>query len=288
MSKHKKTLQIIEIAREVLAGQNPMTVRQVYYRLVSRHVIENNRGQYQAVSNALVDARKEGLIPWDWIEDRLRRPRGVSMWGGLADFAETARAAYRRNVWDSQPGYVECWLEKDALSGIFEDVLTDYGVTLNVGRGYDGWDSIRNAAGRFQERDRVTVLYFGDLDPSGEDMVRSLRERLGFFGCAPELVKCALIADDVTRYNLPPDFTKHTDTRRAAFVEKFGDVAVELDALPVEVLRDRLIREVESRMDLDALAAVRELEKRERQTIADTLAGLGNPRGKGQGRKTRG
>jgi hypothetical protein len=32
--------------------------------------------------------------------------------------------------------YVEVWLEKDALSGIFEDVLRPYGVTLNVGRGY--------------------------------------------------------------------------------------------------------------------------------------------------------
>lgn len=27
----------------------------------------------------------------------------------------------------------------------------------------------------------VTILYFGDFDPSGEDMARSLGERLGFF-----------------------------------------------------------------------------------------------------------
>src|SRR5262245_4399976 len=66
--------------------------------------------------------------------------------------------------------------EKDALSGIFEDALDPYGVTLNVGRGFDGWDPIHNAAQRLRDED--VILYFVDFDPSGEDMVRSPRERL--------------------------------------------------------------------------------------------------------------
>jgi hypothetical protein len=218
MGKHAKTVRLIEAAHEVLAAHHPMTVRQVYYQLVSGQVIENNRSQYQAVSNALVDARKEGVIPWKWIEDRLRRPRQVQMWDSLGDFVQAVVRSYRREIWTELSRYVEVWLEKDALSGIFEDVLWDYRVTLNVGRGYDGWDSIHNAAGRYYPemndeghvlRDRpVTVLYFGDFDPSGEDMVRSLKERLLFFEVSPEIVKVALTAEDVTRYNLPPDFTK--------------------------------------------------------------------------------
>jgi hypothetical protein len=117
----------------------------------------------------------------------------------------------------------------------------------------------------------TTILYFGDFDPSGEDMVRSLGERLAFFEVEPTIKKCALTADDVTRYQLPPDFTKATDTRRAAFVEKYGDIAVELDALPVEVLRARLVEEVEALMDLQALAEIRQLENEERQRLADAL-----------------
>lgn len=275
MGKHAKTLVMLEEARAVLAENHPMTVRQVYYQLVSRQVIENNRGQYQAVSNLLVDARKDGAIPWEWIEDRLRRPRAVPMWDDLSDFAETARKAYRRDVWATQPAYLEVWLEKDALSGIFEDVLGGYGVTLNVGRGYDGWDSIHNAAERYGDGASVTVLYFGDFDPSGEDMVRSLRDRLGFFGCVPEVLKCALTLADVTRYNLPPDFTKATDTRRAAFVAKWGDLSVELDALPIDVLRGRLVREVEARLDLAALTAVKRQERDDRAGLVHALAGLG-------------
>lgn len=78
-----------------------------------------------------------------------------------------------------------------------------YGVTLNVGRGYDVWDSIHNAARRFGDGEGQTMLYFGDFDPSGEDMVRSLRQRLAFFACRPTIVKSGLVADNIARYHLP-------------------------------------------------------------------------------------
>jgi hypothetical protein len=272
MSKRAKTIKMIETAKSILAAENPMTVRQVYYQLVSKHVIKNNRSQYQAVSNALVDARLDGVIPWEWIEDRLRRPREVSMWADLPEFAETCRRAFRLDVWPTQPRYLEVWLEKDALSGIFEAVLEPYGVTLNVGRGYDGWDSIHNAAERYTDLDKpVSVLYFGDFDPSGEDMVRSLAERLTSLNCSPEIVKCALTRDDIDRYQLPPALAKKTDTRAAAFVAVNGDVSVELDALPTHVLRQRLIHEVEKRMDLEALQRIRESEEADRARIKEGL-----------------
>jgi hypothetical protein len=275
MGKQQKTLIMIETARQILEDQNPMTVRQVYYQLVSRQVIENSRGQYQAVSSALVDARKDGSIPWEWIEDRLRRPRTVSMWDDLGDFAQTARKAYRRDVWPTQGRLVEVWLEKDALSGIFESVLNRYGVTLNVGRGYDGWDSIHNAAERYLQWERaVTILYFGDFDPSGEDMARSLRERLEFFKTSPEIRKCALIQEDIELYKLPPNFTKPTDTRRAAFVARYGDQSVELDALPATILRDRLEAAVSELMDLQALEQVRAQAIEDRAQISSLLADI--------------
>jgi len=273
-NRHAKTQRIIEAAYQVLDSEHPMTLRQVYYRLVSGQVLKNTRSQYQALSNALVAARKEELIPWTWIEDRLRRPRCVSMWENLAGFVEMAKEAYRRDVWASQPVLVECWLEKDALSGIFENLLDAYGVTLNVGRGYDGWDSIHSAAIRYGQGENVVVLYYGDFDPSGEDMVRSLRERLTFFDSRPTLIKCALTADDVTRHRLPSDYTKASDTRSGAFVERYGDMAVELDALPSDVLRERIRCDIEAHMDLAALESTRRLEENERKRFVNALNGL--------------
>lgn len=278
MGRHAKTLAMLAEIIEILERDHPMTVRQVFYRLVSGQVIENTRSRYQAVSNVLRDARKCGVVPWEQVEDRLRRPRIVNMWSDLADFADTVQRAYRRDVWIEQPTYFETWLEKDALSGIFEDVLQPYGLTLNVGRGYDGWDSIRNAAERFLDCDRedTAILYFGDFDPSGENMVDSLRKRLAFFDCEPEIIKCALTAEDIQLYNLPPGVTKEGDTRSKAFIEKFGDVCVELDALPGGVLRDRLTTEVEKRMDMRALAKVKAQEERERTQLIEILTRLKN------------
>jgi hypothetical protein len=275
MGLHKKTLMIIETARGILSEHRPMTVRQVFYQLVSRQVIENTKGSYAGISNILVTARQEGIIPWDQIDDRLRRPRTVSMWDGLADFAETAINVYKRNVWATQENIIEVWLEKDALSGIFEDVLNPYGVALNVGRGYDSWTSIHNAALRYGNGENVVILYFGDFDPSGEDMIRSLQQRLAFFRTRPEIIKKALTHEDIKTYSLPPDFTKKTDTRAKDFIKKHGDISVELDALPIDVLKQRIIEGVESYMDLKTLAQTKQLESAEKHKIVMALRDFG-------------
>jgi len=265
----RKTVELIEAARLELEKYHPMTLRQVFYRLVSGLVLKNTEASYKRLSRVLVLARQDGAIPWDWIEDRLREPRHVSMWDDLADFAEVAARAYRRDVWATQPDYLEVWLEKDALSGVFVQVLEPYGVTLNVGRGYDSWSSIHNAARRLD--DSTTILYFGDFDPSGEDMVRSLAERLGFFGCWPEIVKVALNPEDIARYSLPPMPAKKSDSRAAAHIAEHGDVAVELDALEPPVLRERLELAIRERMDFDALEAVNRLEAKEREKLRQRL-----------------
>ncbi|MDP9479364.1 MAG: hypothetical protein M3R38_27435 [Actinomycetota bacterium] len=268
-------------AHEELEAGHPMTLRQIHYRLVSRPDVyyRNTVSDYGSLSEWLRDARLDGSIPWEWMEDRLRVPRRPPMWDDLPSFIGAVRRSYRRDVWQDQPGYLEVWLEKDALSGIFEAALHPYGVTLNVGRGFDGWSSVKNAADRYGDGAGVTVLYFGDFDPSGEDMVRSLRERLAHpdlpgGDSLPEIVKCALTFEDIERYDLPPDFTKTTDSRRDAFVALYGDVAVELDALPVDVLRRRLIREVAARMDLDALAETRERQASDQGRLDELLDGL--------------
>ena len=105
-------------------------------------------------------------------------------------------------------------------------------------------------------------------------MVCSLRERLEFLGCQPDIVKCALTAEDVTDYQLPSNFTKPTDCRSQAFVNKYGDVAVELDALPRNILQEKLQLAIETRMDLDALHEVKHVEERELDRLVERMADI--------------
>src|SRR5215208_3201558 len=211
------------------------------------------------------------------MEDRLRVAKEWAMWDGPAQFLHSVRGRYSRNPWQDQSRYVEVWCEKDALSGIFSDALSRYRVTLNIGRGYDGWSSIKRAADRYYRRkDKgidTTVLYFGDFDPSGEDMHRSLIERFATLGVYPEIPKAALTPEDARR--LPGDVTKADDTRAAAFVAKHGDLAVELDALPVEELQGRIRSGIEEHINMDALQESHRLEDEQREemhVLAEELA----------------
>lgn len=272
MGLHDKTKELIRAAKAVLSEYNPMTLRQVFYQLVSSHAQENTPEEYDRLGRALVNARKEGMIPWEWLEDRTRRPHDVSMWRDLPAFIETVKTAYRRDVWISQAQQVVVWLEKDALSGVFEEITEDYGVSLVVGRGYNSWSVRKTLADRIAEYEDTgkptTILYFGDFDPSGEDILRDLEESFGFFEVFPELVKVALTPGQVEEYHLPPNFAKHSDSRAKKFIEKHGEkAAVELDALPVKVLQAMIRENVESCLDLSALESVRQVQAEERARL---------------------
>lgn len=274
----KARAELVEKIVAILRDDNPATLRGIYYALVTAQLLENDLNQYKMLSRLLVEARQRGYMPWEWIDDRVRLPIADSMWDDRDDFAESVIAAYRLNVWEGQPEYFEAWVEKDTLAAKLADVLRPYGVTLNVGRGYDGWTSIRNAADRFNSRGEghraLTILYFGDFDPSGEDMVRSLQERLDFFGCRPKILKCALTREDIDTYNLPPNPTKAKDCRRDAFIAKHGDMCVELDALPTKVLKQRLKDQVESRLDMSKLAEVEARQEPDRLKLAEVMEGF--------------
>ena len=274
MKKQQKTLDLISAAKKILELQNPMTLRQTYYQLVSRHVIENNKNEYQKLSNALVWARQQELIPWEWIEDRTRQPREVNMWSDLNDFFETVKKAYRRDVWETQDNYIVVWVEKDALSGIFQKITSKYGVTLVVGRGYNSWSVKKELADTFEryEPKEPVVLYFGDFDPSGEDIFRDLEKSFYFFQISlKKIEKVSLTKEDIEKYNLPPDFAKKSDTRSKKFIAKNGDMAVELDALPADVLREKIKSSIEKYLDIEKFKIVLGEQSQEQYEIEEFL-----------------
>ena len=264
MSLQKKTLDLIKEAFNVLSEYNPMTLRQVYYQLVSKQIIENKKSEYQRLDNALILARKEGLIPYDWIEDRTRRPRDIAMWEDLKDYLEAVRYSYRKNIWSRQKNYVLVWVEKEALSEIFRKIVEPYGVTLVVGRGYNSLSIKKELADRFKSMNKsVIILYFGDFDPSGEDIYRDLIDSFSFFETRPKIEKIALTREQVEEYHLPFDFTKKTDARASKFIDKYGDMAVELDALPIQVLQGLIKENIEKYLDAKAFNSVIAEEEQE-------------------------
>lgn len=275
MGLHTDTKEWIDAAYQALQEYHPRTLRGLYYNLLSKEIIpaysepKKARAMYSKLSRCLVIARQQAMIPWDWIEDTSRIPHEVSMWDDLQDFGQCVVRSYRSNVWNTQPRYLEVWVEKDTMMRIFTQAVKPYGVVVNIGRGYDGWDSIYKASERYKDTDKpTTILYFGDYDPAGEDMFRSLQERLGFFDTSPTIVKCAITPEQIRQYKLPMALPKDKDTKSKRFTDNSdGLMCVELDALSVPVLQTMAKDEIEARLDMDAFRAVLEQDEKERQQI---------------------
>ena len=186
IKRHRRTKaamgEIHDAISKALAEESPMTVRQIFYCLVSSGAIEKTELQYRAVMRAVGEMRRDGRIPFDGITDNTRRPMKYTSYPSLEAALRVARESYFRSRWDNQGAYVEIWLEKDALSGVVFPVTAELDVPLMVTRGYPSISFLHGAAEAISAHGKPSYLYyFGDHDPSGVDITRSVGDGIREF-----------------------------------------------------------------------------------------------------------
>jgi hypothetical protein len=227
------------IITNYLAQNLKLTLRQLYYQLVSRNLIVNQEKSYKNLSSIVSDARLAGLLDWDAIEDRIRVPKKQLEFTDMKDMLEWAFYWFRLPRWNGQENYVELWVEKDALAGVLQPLAREHHVTMMVNRGYSSQSAMYEAANRFKEHEgqHGIIFYLGDHDPSGEDMVRDIRDRFDMFKVYDfEIKKLALTMEQIEQYDPPPNPAKMSDPRAVDYVAEHGNSSWEVDALPPEVL----------------------------------------------------
>ena len=264
-----KSAALLEECRAVLSEyEGQITVRQLYYRLVAGQVIANNLREYKNLCAMLAAWRKAGLLDPAAFCDLTREPTIPTAWEDLSDFLSTVRESYHRDLWQGQDRRPEVWLEKEALATVFEPVCREYGVTLQVCRGYPSISCLVVAAERTEY-----VLYFGDFDPSGQDIPRCVEQELrDTWGAEVGLVRIALTPEQIAEHNLPPAPAKVTDSRTPAFVAEHGSGTVELDALPPDVLRALIRQAIQGEIsDPDAWQEQADQETEDREALAARL-----------------
>jgi hypothetical protein len=249
----QNTLALINKCNVILeryhAAGYDMTVRQVYYQLVSADEIENSEKSYNKIQLLLNDARLAGLVDWDFIVDRTRNLRELSTWDSPEQILQGALNGFRIDKWASQTYRPEVWIEKDALVGVFERTCNDLQVPVLSCRGYASLSEMFEAGyrrfNRYNRGDQIPyILHFGDHDPSGIDMSRDIVNRLALLSKVgqPKFDRLALNMNQVEQYDPPPNPAKITDTRARDYIIKFGGSSWELDALEPDVL-NTIIRE---------------------------------------------
>jgi hypothetical protein len=308
VSMNKGRMQIVLAANRIIDRYKAMglklTLRQLYYQFIAQDLLpaswidaayneknglppetKNTQKNYKRLGDVIADGRKGGWIDWDAIEDRARLPHRPSEWDDLDEILGAVLSQYRLPRWATQERYVELWVEKDALAGVLAPIATRFHITLCVNKGYSSLSAMYEAGKRFvaaegDNRDGV-LLYLGDHDPSGEDMVRDIGARLRMFGCDRlDVRKLALTMPQVQEYEPPPNPAKTTDSRYAKYAAEHGDESWEVDALPPDVLTQIISDELTELIDQDEMDKIIQREEEDKKLLTDAVKSLRKKRQK--------
>jgi hypothetical protein len=268
-----------------------LTLRQLYYRLVSKNLIPNTKSSYKGLSSQLVKARENGDVDGSRIEDRSRKVQGYADHGydNIDDFISSlisnfkdSWSSYSKPMWADQPNKVMVALEKDALSRLFLDVANGFRVQVYATRGYGSYTFVKDMAGDLYTGDdkENVILYFGDYDPSGRDIERDLKDRLvRYYGRTNfTVIRIALTPEQIQQYNLPPmpeDAATLKKLSRDTRTKIYGlEYAVELDAIEPSVLQGLIRRAIVSKIDEEKWTAQKEKIDEETKELQEKFEGL--------------
>lgn len=102
----EKSLALVKHCNEIIAEYSAqgftLTLRQLYYQLVSRDIIPNQQKEYKRVGSIVNDARLAGLIDWRAIEDRTRNLRSVAHWQDPSEIIDAVANQFRHDKWATQ------------------------------------------------------------------------------------------------------------------------------------------------------------------------------------------
>jgi hypothetical protein len=270
MSRLRKSWPPIIARAAELVDLSPtgVTLRQVFYMLVSEGLIRNVESDYKKLSRLTARSRREGSFPA--LIDMTRTIDRLATSGSPEDALAEIAEDYRRDPLEGQDVLPVIVVEKATLVTQMWENFRDLGVPVTALRGYASETLETQMIELVEEEERdVQLLYCGDFDPTGEDIPRAFEDNTEL-----ELRRIALTPEQVEAYELPPAPGKTTDTRAPGFEARHGRlVQVELEALPPDALRSIVENEIDALIDHDQVAAVREREEDERvrlQRFADS------------------
>lgn len=256
-------------------ADKPVTLRGVFYRVVSAGAVEKTELGYRQVGRMLLKLRRQGIIGYDDITDGTRFLRQLQTWDDVDQMLANARVSYRRALWNDQAAYVMVFTEKDAISGAIMPVINEWDVTLGVLRGYSSESFAWQAAGNIrwaQNRGKAVYVYqLGDHDPSGVSAWESFTGRLtDFLGLDDRDVyfeRLAVLPWQIQAWSLPTRPTKAKDPRAPGF----DGESVEVDAIPAQQLRDIVREAIEQHIDQRALEITLAAEQSERDVLTEMM-----------------
>jgi hypothetical protein len=273
------TAELLDQVRGVLEEYEdylPLTIRQIFYRLVGAHEYEKTERAYARLSEHLNRARRAHLIPMDVIRDDGGVISEPNSWESAEQFMRTVRAMAADFKLDRSAGQkarlvVTC--EAAGMVPQLERVTHPLGATVMSGGGFESTTDRHKFAAALAGHDRPTeVLDIGDHDPSGAHRFLAYQEDIKAFarelGGDVTFTCLAVTPRQIRRYDLPTAPKKSTDKRA------FRGETCQVEALPPDVLADILRTAIEQRIDRRAYKRVLRQERAVRRDLMRRLGSV--------------
>lgn len=276
LRRSNKQLEIInEAIITAVSADAPVTLRGVYYRVVSAGAIDKTEQAYQLIGRQLLKLRRANRIKYSDITDGTRWILAPTTYDSLADAIDETARTYRRSLWTTSPWRIQIFSEKDAISGVVQPISERWDVPLGVLRGYVSETFAWNVGQSLDKDHNHVLVQLGDHDPSGVDAWDDFCHKVDGFAhwnTQIEFVRLAVTPEQIDELKLPTRPTKLADTR----AKGWEGGSVEVDAIPASVLRKMLDEFIAAYVDEHQLAVIRTAEESERKyfmQIADRLGG---------------
>ncbi len=274
-----RLLQAVESVLDEYREHWPLTVRQVFYRLVGAHGFDKTETAYKGLCHHLANARRGGAIPFDAIRDDGVMTMKLERYADADDFLIEQRdraRRYRRDLMAAQPLHIEVWCEAAGMIQQLAAVAHRYSVPVYSSSGFDSLTAKKRMADRICAIGKpAVILHLGDHDPSGASIFESVAADVEAFVAADRphglvsvrFERVALTSEQVARYGLPTAPAKATDSRSKAWA---GETC-QLEALSPSQIARILDDAILLLLDTDKLADSEVAEERERENLTRLL-----------------
>jgi hypothetical protein len=206
--KGKLNLLLVWRILQVVKGYTRLTVRQLYYILLSRFRYPADRAFYKRMDRYLCKIRRANPEVHMKFIDPTRQ-------------FVIPLLPYPR---------MEIWVEKDAVRNFIATLAAKYRLSIQVLRGFASLSMYRKALERARKRGATNVLYIGDFDPSGL-LIETVAQEEMDHKTGISFHRLAITMEQIRRFKPPSRPVNMKDSRAKAYIEKYGDRVWDVEAI---------------------------------------------------------
>jgi hypothetical protein len=253
--------------------QLPLTLRQLFYLLVVRSLVEKTERAYQSLcSDTVARARRAQMLPMDAFRDDGFSAEPPAGWVSAESFLHNVHRWAEDFTLDRQRGQsikLALWCETQGMAPQLRRVADEFSVpVLSSG----GFDSITAKHEQARKLGGYHVLHIGDHDPSGVTLYGSLDEDVRafaeYYGEEITFERLAVTPDQVQLYGLPTAPVKNAAHSHA---HSFTGETVQAEALDPRDLAGIVREAIEAHFDMGEYDRVVEREVGERARLLERL-----------------